>query len=141
LIGKRTGFAFYRDHRIERKILIGVFEGNARVNNYFDGPFDQLPDNFIAGEALRRIILQVQPSLAGKIDRLGGSPDGSSRYLIAPYLHYRSEDELYVFHQCATSKTVASDLYYGCFVVDTNEPEAEAPPAKNKPKRTAHRRR
>ena len=26
LIGKRTGFAFYRDHRLERKILIGVFE-------------------------------------------------------------------------------------------------------------------
>ena len=23
------------------------------VNNYFDGPFDQLPDNFIKGNALR----------------------------------------------------------------------------------------
>ena len=27
LIGKRTGFAYYRDDKIERKILIGVFEG------------------------------------------------------------------------------------------------------------------
>src|SRR5262249_17525618 len=51
LIGKRTGFAFYRDHKLERKILIGVFEGNSRINNYFDGPFDQLPDNFLEGES------------------------------------------------------------------------------------------
>jgi len=141
LIGKRTGFAFYRDHRLDRKILIGVFEGNSRVNNYFDGPFDQLPDNFIEGETLRRIILEVEPGLAGKIDRLGGSPDGTSRYLIAPYLHYRSEDELSVFHQCATSKAVAPELYYGCFAVDTSsEPEA-APPPKSKPKRSARKRR
>ena len=27
-VGKRTGFAFYRDHKLNRKILIGVFEGN-----------------------------------------------------------------------------------------------------------------
>jgi hypothetical protein len=142
LIGKRTGFAFYHDHRIERKILIGVFEGNARVNNYFDGPFDQLPDNFIQGETLRRIILEVEPGLAGKIDRLGGSPDGTSRYLIAPYLHYRSEDELAVFHQCATSKEVAPELYYGCFVVESSaEPDAAAPPAKGKAKRSARKRR
>jgi hypothetical protein len=69
LIGKRTGFAFYRDHKRDRKILIGVFEGNARVNNYYDGPFDQLPDNFIEGDTLRDIILEVDPSLKGKIDR------------------------------------------------------------------------
>ena len=52
LVGKRTGFAYYRDHRLDRKILIGVFEQNVRLNNYFDGPFDQLPDNFIEGETL-----------------------------------------------------------------------------------------
>ena len=51
LVGKRTGFAYYRDHRLDRKILIGVFEQNVRLNNYFDGPFDQLPDNFIEGES------------------------------------------------------------------------------------------
>jgi hypothetical protein len=122
LIGKRTGFAFYRDHRLDRKILIGVFEGNSRVNNYFDGPFDQLPDNFIKGEALRSAILEVEPRLAGQIDRFGSDPDGSTRYMISPYMHYRSEDELTVFHKCAESKTIPADLYYGCFLV---EPEDE----------------
>jgi hypothetical protein len=65
LIGKRTGFAFYKDHRLDRKILIGAFEGNIRANNYFDGPFDQLPDNFIEGEALRSAILSVPPAAQG----------------------------------------------------------------------------
>ena len=54
LIGVRTGFAYYLDLRMNRKILIGVFEANSRVNNYFDGPFDQLPDNFVKEDELAR---------------------------------------------------------------------------------------
>jgi hypothetical protein len=118
LIGKRTGFAFYRDQRLDRKILIGVFEGNARVNNYLDGPFDQLPDNFIQGDTLRDIILEVDPGLRGKIDRLGGSADGAERFLISPYMQYRQEDELLAFDRCATSTKIDAGLYYACFVVD-----------------------
>ena len=68
LIGKRTGFAFYRDHHMDRKIMIGAYEENIRLNNYFGGPFDQLPDNFIEGETLRDAILHVQPDLKGEID-------------------------------------------------------------------------
>jgi hypothetical protein len=134
MIGKRTGFAFYRDHHRERKILIGVFEGNSRVNNLFDGPFDQMPDNFIEGESLRSAILDVQPSLAGKIDRFGGSPDGQDRYLIAPYLHYRYEDDLMVFHTCATSKSLPRNMYYACFVFDADDgSDAIKPPPDKKP--------
>jgi hypothetical protein len=118
LIGKRTGFAFYRDHRLDRKILIGVFEGNSEINNYLDGPFDQLPDNFLKGEALRDAILAVEPHLAGKIDRLGIWPGGKDRYLIAPYRHYRTEKELLVFNSCATDKRVAPRNYYECFLFD-----------------------
>lgn len=118
LIGNRTGFAYYRDHKRERKILIGVFEGNSRVNNAFDGPFDQLPDNFIEGDTLRDAILAIEPSLKGKIDRFGSSPDGADRYLISPYAHYRTEEDLHPFHECATSKDVPAEAYYGCFVID-----------------------
>ena len=69
LIGRRTGFAFYRDHQLDRKILIGAFESNSRLNNYFDGPFDQLPENFIEGEALRQAMIEADPSVKGQIDR------------------------------------------------------------------------
>jgi hypothetical protein len=124
LIGARTGFAYYRDLRRERKILIGVYEGNSRVNNQFDGPFDQLPDSFIKGEELRNAILSVDPSLAGKIDRFGGSPDGSGRFLIAPYLHYGDQEQLLVFHQCAVDKRVPTTAYYQCFVMDYSDYES-----------------
>jgi hypothetical protein len=118
LIGKRTGFAYYRDHKLDRKILIGVHGSNSRVNNYFDGPFDQLPDNFIEGESLREAILAVDPHLKGRIDRYGIFDGGGSRYMIGPYRSYRSEDDLLVFHDCATDKKVPAANYYACFVYD-----------------------
>src|SRR5438045_6988469 len=139
LIGKRTGFAFYRDHRLDRKIMIGAYEGNMRLNNYFDGPFDQLPDNFIEGEDLRDAILAVEPALAGKIDRVGGAPDGSGRYLIGPYLYYRTEEQFRPFHDCATSRRRADDSYYRCFVHIDDDAQAEAAPVKPRPARKTSR--
>ncbi len=147
LIGVRTGFAYYLDLRMNRKILIGVFEANSRVNNWFDGPFDQLPDNFVKGDELRDAILAVEPSLTGKIDRVGGSFDGSGRYLIGPYATYRTEDQLYVFHQCAISRDVPSDAYYQCFVVNQEYGENPVPlplvtpPEVRKPKKKKRRNR
>lgn len=114
LIGKRTGFAYYRDHRLERRILIGVVDANVAANNYLDGPFDQLPDNFIDGDALRDSIVAAEPALAGKIDRFGAFVDGSARYLIAPYLRYHQPEELLAVHRCATRRNGKAD-YADCF--------------------------
>src|SRR3954447_5221466 len=114
LVGKRTGFAFYKDHRLNRKILIGAFDGNMRANNYFDGPFDQLPDNFIEGEALRDAILDVRPQLKGEIDRFGASPDGSIRFNIGPYVPYNELTDLDQIDACARKKQQQPD-YYRCF--------------------------
>ena len=114
LIGKRTGFAFFRDYLLDRKILVGVYEGNYRLNTYFDGPFDQLPDNFIEGETLRQAILDVSPRLKGKIDRFGSAPDGAVRYLIKPYASYQTESDLYGVDKCAKSRIRAA-TYYQCF--------------------------
>jgi hypothetical protein len=121
LIGHRTGFAFYRDHQRERKILIGVFAPNVRSNSYYDGPFDQLPENFIAGESLRSAIIEARPSLAGKLDRFGGFHGSTNRYLIGPYLSYSREDELLVFHACAEKKKLSAGSYYACFARDRHQ--------------------
>ena len=130
LIGKRTGFAFYKDHRLSRKILIGAFEGNMRANNYFDGPFDQLPDNFIEGEALRDAILAVRPQLKGQIDRFGASPDGSIRFNIGPYLPYHDVRDLFPVDACAAKKQKQPD-YYRCFV-SGDESGGMVPPKRGK---------
>ncbi len=127
LIGRRTGFAFYRDHRLDRKILIGVFKSNSRLNNYFDGPFDQLPENFIEGDALRDAIIASDPEMKGRIDRLGNFHDGSGRYVIHPYRLYRKESDLLVYHRCATDRRVPQADYPRCFVMDDDEQQRASP--------------
>lgn len=122
-IGRRTGFAFYRDRFTGRRILVGVNAGNTGVNNYLDGPFDQLPDNFLKGNELLDAILAVSPELAGTLDRFGNSADDTVRYLIAPYLQYEFEDELGAFDAC--TRAVKPAAYYGCFAPGA---ASDAPP-------------
>jgi hypothetical protein len=117
LIGKRTGFAFYRDHLRDRKILIGAYEANMLTNTWFDGPFDQLPDNFIKGEALRDALIAAYPDLKGRIDRFGGFPGGEERMGIDPYIPYRTVSDLSIFDRCAEAKR-NSPSYYLCFAIE-----------------------
>jgi hypothetical protein len=131
LIGKRSGFVFYRDLRLDRKILIGVYDENVRINNYFDGPFDQLPDNFIEGEALRSPILEIEPRLKGEIDRFGGSFDGEIRYSIAPYKQYKDIREFNQAGRCAGRKHASEAAYYRCFVFDDEGQNFPVRPANN----------
>ena len=51
-VGNRTSFVFYKDKLLDRQILIGDFVGHTMINDYFDGPFDQLPDNYVQGTAM-----------------------------------------------------------------------------------------
>src|SRR5262249_46660493 len=115
LIGKRTGFAFYRDHRHPRKVLIGAYVVNSELNNYYDGPFDQLPDNFIKGEELRKAMIASDPTIKGKIGRLGHFPDEEERFGIHPYMLYKNTRELLRFDRCAKAHLRAPD-YERCFV-------------------------
>jgi hypothetical protein len=112
-IGIRTGFVFHADKYANRKILVGVNQANTSVNNYFDGPFDQLPDNFLKGDVLLNAILAASPEMKGQIDRFGNSPDGLTRYLIAPYLQYENETDLAMIEQCASEEM--RPIYYNCF--------------------------
>lgn len=125
-IGIRTGYAFYDDRFARRKILIGVNQLNTSVNNYLDGPFDQLPDNFLQGDVLRNAILSASPDRAGQIDRFGNSPDGETRYLIAPYMQYEDQSELGVITDCAAEEE--PPVYYNYFSYAGGD-EGEPPPA------------
>jgi hypothetical protein len=125
LIGKRTGFALYPFEG--RKILVGASERESRLNTYLDGPFDQLPENFIAGESLRDAILTAAPYLKGKIDRLGNFTDGSGRFLINPYMLYRKPADLAVFARCAASAAVKPPDRAACFVIDDEEAQRRNP--------------
>lgn len=112
LIGKRTGFALYRDRQRDRKIMIGAYAANVAANNYFDGPFDQMPDNFLAGDSLRDAMTAAEPGLRSHINRYGGFVDGG-RFAIQTYMEYRSPKDLAVFDRCATRAPAAR--YAACF--------------------------
>lgn len=118
-VGARTGFAFYRDGA--RNVLVGVRLRDSRLNTMFDGPFDQLPENFIEGDALRDAIVAADPAIKGKIDRLGHFADGSGRTLIHPYMLYRDTADLAVFHRCMTSKSVPAEQRPRCLAVGDAE--------------------
>ena len=116
LIGTRTGFAFYRDRQRDRKILIGVYRPNVLANNYLDGPFDQMPDNFVQGDAFQQAIVAVEPELKGKINRFGSFAD-DSRVAVAPYMEYGNPKELAIFDRCATSRRIPPERYAACFAL------------------------
>ena len=125
VVGKRTGFAFYLWDR--RKILIGVNERQSRLNTYLDGPFDQLPENFVEGDSLRDAIVASEPGVRGKIDRLGNFIDGSARFLVHPYMLYRKPADLSVFHRCVSSRTVKPADRPLCFVITDDEAQRRQP--------------
>ena len=111
LIGMRTGFAYYQDPYLNRKILIGVYSGNVQNNNYFDGPFDQLPDNFFKGNELQDAILTIYPDLKGEIDSFGNFNNLQGRVLVNPYINYQYLSELDLFFKCKEEGSDPKSLY------------------------------
>ena len=88
---KRTDFVFYNDKKYNRKILVGVNYYNIRKNNWFDGPFDQMPDNIIEnGNAKVLPYLQKAfPEEATNFDIYGNFlNDESSRIALSSYQTY-----------------------------------------------------
>ena len=112
-IGRRTGFAFYSDHALSRRILVGVERSNALLNTYLDGPFDQLPENFIEGDALKQAIVHADGDAKDKIDRLGYYSE-TTRYTITPYMLYKTVGDLASVDACANAAR-GKPSYYGCF--------------------------
>jgi len=125
-VGARTSFTFYKDKLMDRQILVGVFIGNTQLNNYFDGPFDQLPDNYIEGDTLLEALLTIEPAMKGRVDRYGSDPSGEVRYAITTYRYYNEVSDLKPVVECAEK---ASDpaQYYSCF--NAPQPEEEGMPA------------
>jgi hypothetical protein len=114
-IGIRTSFVLYKDKLADRQILIGDFIGNTMLNNYFDGPFDQLPDNYVHGNDLIDAILDVEPGLKNeKTDRYGADPTGEFRYGITSYKFYGEVAELQPIIDCAAQNDDPAK-YYKCF--------------------------
>jgi len=98
VIGDRTEFAFYVDSANSRKILVGVQGENVLHNNWFDGPFDQMPDNFVkAGKIEVKKYLDLHYGYSDeKIDKYGKfTARDNARVPVAPYRVYFNAAEFH----------------------------------------------
>ncbi len=115
LVGEMSGFAFYRDG--DRKVLFGVNGANVKRNNYYDGPFDQLADNFVANSRLSEFMQAAYPYTKGRIDHYGRFTDSDhSRLAITPYNFYNNPSELSAIIKGCGSKEIV-----GCITYDFKE--------------------
>jgi len=114
LIGDRTGFAFYNDSLNKRKILIGVDGFNVLQNNWYDGPFDQMPDNYVdAGTVSVQRYLEAAYHLEKNIiDKFGKYPlSKGARLPVAPYCVYFKRDDLAFADSLLALRLPDADLY------------------------------
>lgn len=115
-IGNRTAFAFYNDAENNRKILIGVSKNEQEKNTWYDGPFDQLPDNYIITDQvqLKNYIEAAYPYTKDKINKFGiYLDDEGSRVAIAPYLAYsKSNDLIRMISRAKKSAENDKSLFY-----------------------------
>ena len=100
LVGRRSGFVFWLDEAHDnRKILVAIRGANATVNNYYDGPFDQLADNYVDQTRVSEYMVRAASTLEGRIDKYGYFTDRErrSRVSISPYYVYFTEGSLTLY--------------------------------------------
>jgi len=117
VVGLRTGFAFYLDTLNQRKILVGIDGYNAMLNNWFDGPFDQLPDNYVYTGQLetRKYIAAAYSMDTGLIDKYGNyTYEEGVRVAVAPYYAYYSLDDLVSLIEDCKSQSDSEAGFLSC---------------------------
>ncbi len=117
VIGERTGFAFYVDDEYNRKILVGVKGEHTLKNDWYDGPHDQMPDNYVYTGQIPDYQKYIENAyrLKGKIDKYGNYLDEKGvRVAVAPYKVYFSEKDLYDLQFCEHGANLTRSEFYEC---------------------------
>jgi hypothetical protein len=96
VVGLRTGFAFWIDgEKPPRKVLASVRKISVTRNDYYDGPFDQLADNYVDQTRISYWMERAIPGIKGRIDKYGYYTDVErpSRVALSVYgTHYTQAD-------------------------------------------------
>src|SRR5688572_13308190 len=123
LVGRRTGFAFWIDpEKQPRKVLATVRKISVTRNDYYDGPFDQLADNYVDHNKISLWMERAIPSIKGRIDKYGYYTDVErpSRVALSCYGNYYTHAEVIDFVKRAKA---SSDPYQ--FISRGGVPTAE----------------
>jgi hypothetical protein len=126
VVGRRTGFAFYLDEANRRKVLIAVHAAGMDTNSYYDGPFDQLPDNYVARTGIRRYIESAYPHTRGRLDPFGAYTDEpAARVAILAYHVYDEREDLSFVASCRQTSGDEAELL-ACVTPDPQQRQGPA---------------
>jgi hypothetical protein len=108
LLGKRTGFLMYRDAipeaKAERQVLIAVDADEVHLNSVYDGPFDQLPENFYARLGFWPLVYEAYPELKGELTPGGIYKKTGLIFAVSPYRMY-GRDRSFRFVDACRART------------------------------------
>jgi hypothetical protein len=119
VVGKRTGFVYYRDGAYNRSILLGVNYHMSRINSHYDGPFDQLPENYYAEIGFWDYVFKAYPGIKGQVSPYG-SFDDETIFAIATYIRYRRISKLDSIRKCIADKGALTQ-FYQCILDVSND--------------------
>ena len=84
IVGRRSGFAFWIDRAHQnRKVLASVRQISVLRNDYYDGPFDQLADNYAEQTGIAEYMQRAFPDLKGRINQYGYYTDSTKPKRVA----------------------------------------------------------
>lgn len=111
--GRRSGFVFWEDRRSdERKVLVSVRQQSVERNDYFDGPFDQLADNYADETRIAEYIGKAAPSLEGKIDKYGYFTEDNVGMRVALSMYYTHYYDAQVLEFIRNFKSSDDPIWY-----------------------------
>ncbi|MBI2855964.1 MAG: hypothetical protein HYX93_03860 [Chloroflexi bacterium] len=100
VVGKRSGFAFWVDSAHgNRKVLATIRRISVTRNDYYDGPFDQLADNYADEVGVSDYMIKASPGLEGRIDKFGYYTDSERpvRVALSNYGTYFTQNDIIQF--------------------------------------------
>lgn len=109
-----SGFVFFLDPYLERRVLVGVERSEVLANSYYDGPFDQLPDNYIAQTPFAELAQRAFPSIRGRINRRGEYWQKPARIALLNYRIYSDPDELIIWTNGCLARGGNHAALYDC---------------------------
>lgn len=138
LVGRRSGFAFWVDAAHEdRKVLASIRQHSVTRNDYYDGPFDQLADNYADEVHISDYMIKANPALEGRInqfgyyviDQYGNEVERPLRVALSVYQTYYTQSQFMQFIERAKA---SEDPYLfisrrGALDAYTSTPPADGP--------------
>jgi hypothetical protein len=127
LVGRQTGFAFWVDGAPPpRKVLATIRKISVNRNDYYDGPFDQLADNYVDQTKISKWMERAIPSIKGRIDKYGYYTDVErpSRVALSCYGTYYTQADILEFVKKAKA---SPDSYH--FISRGGDFQMTSPPA------------